>query len=72
LRVDQGPSLATRAEQTPNQTIAAQLGGYWEAEYQVRFPASGGRASGTLTEAVPKPEIRIFNPARGLLSAIVQ
>lgn len=61
-----------RAEQTANQTIAVQLGGYWEAEYQVRFPASGGRTSGTQTEAAPKPVIRRFNAARGLLTANVQ
>ena len=61
-----------RAEQTPNQTIAVQLGGYWKAEYQVRFPASCGRASGTQTETVPKPTIRRFNAARGLLIANVQ
>lgn len=61
-----------RAEQTPNQTVAVQLGGYWEAEYQVRFPASGGRASGTQTETMPKPTIRRFNAARGLLIANVQ
>lgn len=60
------------AEQTRSQTVQAHLGAYWQAEYQIRFPASGGRANGTLTEALPKPEIRIFNPARGLLSAIVQ
>lgn len=61
-----------RAEQTANQTIAVQLGGYWEAEYQVRFPASGGRTSRTQTEAVSKPTIRRFNAARGLLIANVQ
>lgn len=58
-----------RAEQTVNQTITVQLGGHWEAEYQVRFPASGGRMSGTQTEAEPK---RRFNAARGLLRANVQ
>ena len=61
-----------RAEQTANQAIAVQLGGYWEAEYQVRFPASGGRTSGTQPEAAPKPVIRRFNAARGLLTANVQ
>ena len=61
-----------RAEQTANQTITMQLGGYWEAEYQVRFPASGGRGSGTQTLIVPKPAIRRFNAARGLLIANVQ
>jgi DNA-binding transcriptional regulator YiaG len=61
-----------RAEQTLNQTIAVQLGGYWEAEYQVRFPASAGRISGSQTEAALKPVIRQFNAARGLLSANVQ
>jgi putative zinc finger/helix-turn-helix YgiT family protein len=61
-----------RAEQTPNQTVAVQLDGYWEADYQVRFPASGGRTSGTQMEAAPKQPIRRFNAARGLLIANVQ
>jgi YgiT-type zinc finger domain-containing protein len=61
-----------RAEQTANQVIAMQLGGFWEAEYQVRFPASGGRTSGPRTESMPKPAIRRFNAARGLLIANVQ
>ncbi len=61
-----------RAEQTANQTVALQLGGYWQAEYHVRFPASSGRMSGTRLEAVPELAIRKFNAARGLLIANVQ
>jgi hypothetical protein len=61
-----------RAEQTSNHDIAAQLGGYWEAEYQLRFPASACRASGTRTEPPPRPSSRRFNAARGLLTAKVQ
>lgn len=61
-----------RAEQSANQTIAVQLGEYWEAEYQVRFPASGGRTSGTQAEASRTPAIRRFNAARGLLFAKVR
>lgn len=61
-----------RAEQIANQTVAVQLGGFWEASYQVRFPASGGRMSGAQMAAAPKPAIRRFNAARGLLTATVQ
>ena len=61
-----------RAEQTATHTITVQLGEYWEAEYQVRFPASGGRTSGTQMEAALKPAIRRFNAARGLLITNVQ
>lgn len=60
------------AESTENHTIAVQLGGYWQAEYQVRFPASGGRQSGPKGEIAREPEIRSFNAARGLLTANVQ
>lgn len=60
-----------RAEQTSNQAIAVQLGGYWEAEYQVRFPASGGRIGSALLPASQKSGIRRFNAARGLLIAKV-
>jgi putative zinc finger/helix-turn-helix YgiT family protein len=61
-----------RAEQTANQTIIVQLGSYWEADYQIRFPASCGRTSGSLKEATPKPANRRFNAARGLQIANVQ
>jgi DNA-binding transcriptional regulator YiaG len=60
------------AEQTAGQNIAVQLGGYWKAEYQVRFPASAARTSGVQEEASPNPTIRRFNAARGLLTANVQ
>ena len=53
-------------------TIAVQLGGFWEADYQVRFPASCGRTSGAQVESAPKPTIRRFNAARGLLIANVR
>lgn len=61
-----------RAEQTENQTVAVQLGGYWEAEYQVRFPAIYGQMSETRSETTRTPARRRFNAARGLLSANVQ
>jgi putative zinc finger/helix-turn-helix YgiT family protein len=61
-----------REEQVANQIISVQLGGYWEAEYRVRFPASGGRTSGTQTKISLKPVILRFNAARGLLTANVQ
>lgn len=60
-----------RAEQTADETVAVQLGGYWKAEYQVRFPASGGRTSETQTDASPKKANRRFNAARGLHTANV-
>ena len=61
-----------RAEQNQNQTIAVQLGGYWEADYQVRFPANCGHASEIRTETTRKPTGRGFNAARGLLIANVR
>ncbi len=61
-----------RAEQLTSETIAVQLSGYWEADYQVRFPASRDRTSGPQVETALKPEIRRFNAARGLLIANVQ
>lgn len=61
-----------RAEQKTGETLAVQLGSCWGADYQVRFPASGGRASGARVETVQKPVIRRFNAARGLLIANVQ
>ncbi len=61
-----------RAEQKANDIIAVQLGGYWEADYQVRFPASCGHKSETDSETKRKPIGRRFNAARGLLTANVQ
>lgn len=61
-----------RAEQKAGETIAMQLGGYWEADYQVRFPASFGRTGGVQVEAGAKPAIRRFNAARGLLTANIR
>jgi len=61
-----------RAEQKASETIAVQLGGYWEADYQVRFPASRGRTCGAQLESAPKPAIRRFNAPRGLLTAKIQ
>ena len=60
------------AEQNMVQTPVEQLGGYWEADYQVRFPASCGRTSGPQIESTPMANIRKFNAARGLLIAKVQ
>ncbi len=60
------------AEQKTNQTIAVHLGGFWEADYQVRFPASCGRTSRAQAESAPKPTIRRFNAACGLRIANVQ
>ena len=61
-----------RAEQKASETIAVQLGGYWEADYQVRFPASCGRTSGAQQASTPTPAIRRFNAPRGLLTAKIQ
>ena len=61
-----------RAEQRTNETVAVQLGGYWEADYQVRFPASCGHTNETRTETTRKPTSRRFNAARGLLIANVR
>jgi putative zinc finger/helix-turn-helix YgiT family protein len=61
-----------RAEQTAGQTIAVQLGGYWEANSQVRFPASFCQMSETRPERTATPARRRFNAARGLLTANVQ
>ncbi|MFT4586589.1 MAG: putative zinc finger/helix-turn-helix YgiT family protein [Candidatus Binatia bacterium] len=61
-----------RAEQRTNETVVVQLGGYWEAEYQVRFPASRGHASETRMEPTRKPASRRFNAARGLQNANIQ
>lgn len=61
-----------RSEQRTNETIAAQLGGYWEADYQVRFPASCGQSSEADSVTTRKPTRRGFNAARGLLIANVQ
>jgi len=49
-----------------------QLGGYWEADYQVRFPASWQYVNETRTETPRKPKGSGFNAARGLLHANVQ
>ena len=61
-----------RSEQEAGQTLAVQLGDYWEADYQVRFPAIYERTSGYRMEIAPKPPIRRFNAARGLLTANIQ
>lgn len=62
-----------RAEQKASETIAVRLGGFWEADYQVRFPASCGRTSGAPAESAPKPTNRHrFNPARSLFIANVR
>jgi putative zinc finger/helix-turn-helix YgiT family protein len=60
------------AEQNTNQTIELKLGGYWEAAYQDRFPASGGRTSRVQTDAAQNRVVHQFNAARGLLTANVQ
>lgn len=48
------------------------LGCYWEAEYQVRFPASGGRTIRTRSKSALNPEPNRFNAAKGLLTANVR
>ncbi len=61
-----------RAEQKAGEIIAVQLGGYWEADYQVRFPASLGRIGGGQVESGAKPAVRRFNAARALLTANIR
>jgi len=61
-----------RSEQTTNQTIAVQLGGYWEADYRVRFPASLEHVNETRAETTRKLKGHGFNAARGLLLANIQ
>lgn len=60
------------SEQDTSESVAAQLGGFWEADFQMRFPASGGRTSGCQPGSSPKSTLHRFNAARGLLIANVQ
>jgi len=61
-----------RAELEMSENIYVQLGDYWEADYQVRFPAICGRTSTTQAETTQKKTRREFNAARGLLIANIQ
>ncbi len=60
------------SEQRTNETVTVQLGTYWEADYQVRFPASCVHANETQPNTTRKATRRGFNAARGLLIASVQ
>lgn len=60
------------AEQKAGEIVAVQLGGYWKADYQVRFPASLGRTGGGQVESGAKPVVRRFNAARALLTAKIR
>lgn len=60
------------AKQKTSRIVFVQPGGYWEADYQVRFPASCGHTSETQRETKRKPIRPGFNAARGLLIANVQ
>ncbi len=61
-----------RSEQAMKETVTPQLGTYWQAAYQVRFPASCGHPSGIQKTLTRNPTRLRFNAARGLLSANIQ
>ena len=59
-----------RASRKETEFVALRLGGYWESDYSIRFPASGGRVGGVSFSISASP--RKFNAARGLLSASIR